>query len=163
MRVAVKLVTFSSGGASSWTEGRNVETDAEGRFALEDVPRDGVFLRVTGPDALPADFAMEDQTAPESCRLEVALRCHFKLEVTGGAAQSFRMLNAAGEPLSIYRFRGGGWGASLDQRLEGGRSGVLAVSEDAVTLAVEREDGTSVREPVVLEHGDVNEIRVTLR
>jgi RNA polymerase sigma factor (sigma-70 family) len=83
VRVSVSLREWSFGPedrGSSLAIGQGTETDAEGRFALEGVAREGIFLRLEGEAIVPEIFR-EIDAEPDRAALElvVGLRCTLQL------------------------------------------------------------------------------------
>ncbi len=145
-----------------------VETDAEGRFTLHDVPRDLVYLRLDGEDIVPLEWGRHVpgtlgalvRDEPERFTIEVGVRCHFQVELADPEeADGLSMLDARGEPLEISEFVGNGRREDTVLPIVEGRSSVLAVGDDAATLVL-RKAGEVVREVSVrLVPGETNVLR----
>jgi len=156
LRFRGEVVQTHHGGAEP------VATDEEGRFELEDVPKDLVYLRLDGPDTLPlewgrhvegglAKLAGED---PEEVRIVVHRRAHFRIELAdAGEADALAVLDPEGERLEISEFRGSSRGEGWRQAIVDGRSNTLAVSDRAATLVLLKEEAEVRRVPLHLVPG----------
>ena len=145
-----------------------VVTDAEGRFRLEDVPRDLAYLRLNGSDTIPLEWGrgVEGGLATlvgedyEDVEVTVHRRCHFQIELLdANEADEIAILDANSETLAISEFQGTGRRDGPRMSLVNGRSNTLAVGDTAAMLVLYRE-GQRVREtPIDLVPGE----RITLR
>lgn len=169
-RVGTRLVTAVSGGATSYDNGAGVVSDEDGRFELASVPRRFVLLDVDGEAVIPAVIELEEGAALEDLRLEVARRCHMRVEFApegaeaGAAAESAQpdalaALDPEGQELSIYTFQGNGWSSSTRLHLSGLDTHPLGVSEDARTLVFYRAGAELWRVPVTLAPGELSVVK----
>jgi hypothetical protein len=159
--VDLNRVTHSSESGSVWVGGRSTTADARGRFVLRGVPHEGVRLGVGGGEVVPASFDLEPGQDVADLRLEVARRCHFRLELMDFEERPrLSMLDQDGETLSIYSFQANGWRSSNVLTIDPEGSQVLAVSEDAVTLVLSRGRVELERRPVLLDPDAVTELVV---
>jgi hypothetical protein len=135
---------FQGSTLSTHHEGTDaVRTDAEGRFTLERVPQNLVYLRLDGNDTLPLEWGRHVEGGlaqlvddPGAVEIVVHRRCHFRVELPpGDPADEIAMLDATGQPLEISEFLGSGERREGErQPLVDGRSGPLAASDTAATL-----------------------------
>lgn len=158
--VTVGLITSQEGGGVSWISGASTATDEAGRFELLDVPAAHVHLDVGGQAVVPERFLLDHDAPVDDLRVEVARRCHFRATVTGEReGLSIAAVDAAGEPLMIYRFQANGWSGSSAMPLSR-VEGVCTVSEDAAAFVLRRGGEIVARRDVVLSAEDVNEIEL---
>lgn len=124
--------------------GVRVSTDAEGRFRIRELARDGTFLTFDAsticPDSLFAPFA--DAGA---IRMQVLRRCHLKVEIPSDLeADQFEVLDEKGAKMEINIWKGENVIGSLTGEITKGASPMVAVSEAASTLIL-RNRGKEVR------------------
>ena len=160
-RVSSRLVTARNGGAVSYLNGPEASTDESGAFELENVPRRHVELDVAGDLVIPATFELDEAPGPD-LRLEVARRCHLRVELAPGEAEApdaLSALDGEGNALSLFTFQGNGWSSST--RLQLSRLGThpLGVSEDARTLVFYRESSEQRRAPIELVPGELSVVK----
>ncbi len=169
-RVGTRLVTAVSGGATSYDNGASVMSDENGRFELARVPRRFVQLDVDGEAVIPAVIELGDQPALDDLRLEVARRCHLRIELapegTEAAAageseppDALAALDPEGHELALYTFQGNGWSSSTRLHLSGLGTHPLGVSEDARTLVFYRHGLELRRATVALVPGELSVVR----
>lgn len=165
-RVQVCRTTSSSPGGSSWVSGRSAETDADGRFELADVPREGAFLAVGGDVVVPEHRELPPGWSPADLRVEALRRMHLRAAWRGpraeGAALFVQVADVRGETLPLHRFRAGGSSStSLAPLSEEGLSEVLAVAETAAEVRVLSDGRVLGRSPLALSSAlAVNEVEV---
>jgi len=138
------------------------ETDAEGRFRIERMPRLGVQLTCKGSGYINRDFALDDTSSPENLRIVMLRRCHVKVELAdpAWATGSIRFLDANNAVLPLVEQRARTIIMREEFDLHDGKTEVLAVSESAVLLVVTSGDGKREhRLPIALRAGDVQVIR----
>lgn len=159
--VQLALVTARSQHGYVWESGTSVRTDAAGRFELEHVPARRAHLAVSGDDVIPEQRFFDDGFPEGPIEIEVALRCHFKIEgLDPGHDNSLQMLDATGEPLTMYSFSAGGsWSSSRARLGPHESSPVLATSEDAVTAVLYVDGKESARQALDLVPGEVTVLR----
>ena len=138
-------------------------TDEDGRFALTQVPRDLVYLRLDGPDILPLEWGRRVEgglgslveASADELEIEVSTRCHFQVELADPSeADAFSLLDAEGQELMISEFQGTSRMEAPRQRMVEGRSNPMAVSDRATTLVLYREGEEVRRAPVRLRSGE---------
>jgi hypothetical protein len=146
---------------------RATTTDAEGRFAFARLPRENVYLKVTGESILPLDWARKADGGiaaaahgkVDEIAIVVALRYHLQVEVDAGSADEVRVVDADGKPVAINVFEGNAT-MSLDSLpLLAGRSKVMVVGEEARTLVLSKEGQEARRMPLALRPGELNVVR----
>jgi hypothetical protein len=130
-----------------------VTTDKAGRFELENVPRDLVYLRLDGVDTVPLEWGRHEKGGLfalvgerfEDLEIEVGRRCHFQVELSRpDEADQIGVLDEEGTELEISEFLGTGRRENRLFALTEGRSNPLGVSDRAATLVLYRE-GEEVR------------------
>jgi RNA polymerase sigma-70 factor (ECF subfamily) len=130
-----------------------VATDAEGRFALERVPKDLVYLRIQGSDVIPLEWGRKlagglARLAGERAEeLEIAVerRCHFQVVLAvPGEAEELGALDHDGQEMVVSQFHGNGRDDRERHALIEGRSAMLAVGDRAAELVLYRA-GAEVR------------------
>lgn len=158
-----KLVTRRTEVGSSWRTGRSEAlTDEDGRFELADVPRPPVMLELRGEGILPADCELEGERV-DDLEIEVTQRCHFRVDLGAGVPDGVvaALEDAAGERLTIFRFKAGGWSDFSHLELKEDAANVLAAGEDARTLVLSAGSGTEREErriPLALHPERVSDV-----
>jgi RNA polymerase sigma-70 factor (ECF subfamily) len=152
------------------SQGKVATTDAEGRFVLQRVPKEHVYLRLDGEDILPLEYGREEAHGiagashgeVESLELRVQVRHHFQVELSGPEATTvdeIEVLDGAGTRLPINLFLGNSRRTTDSVELKDGKSDALVVTEDARTLVL-RSKGVEVRRaPLHLVAGQLNIVR----
>ena len=147
-------------------DGPTAVTDERGNFTFEALGRDGVTLAVFSDRTMPAWFELDGlgRVTPAG-RVDVALvverRLHLQVELADpAAADGFRVLDAAGEILTLSVFKGRTRDTTRRGRLYEGRSSVLAVSDRAAELVVFLGDVEVTRQALGLVPDRVNTVRV---
>lgn len=161
VHVDVELVTLQSGGAQSWESSEGTSTKADGGFVLEDVPRREVRLSLSGEDVMERHFEVSELQMESELRLVVYMRCHFRLmcERKENAPQWANVLDADGRRLAVFTFQSGGWSSSTEITVNaGGATHAMAVSEQARTLVLFRDDKEMARVPINLLPGQVTDV-----
>ena len=145
-----------------------VITDAEGRFAFDKLPREKVYLKVTGDDILPIDWGRKEAGGIEAAAhaklaeivITATLRYHFRVELAPDLADEMRVVDADGRPVMINVFEGHSSMTTDSLALVGGRSKVMVVGEEARTLVLSKEKKEVRRLPLELVAGEVNVVRM---
>jgi hypothetical protein len=94
---------------SSLATGASAESDADGYFALADVAREGIFLRLEGEPIVPELFRTLDPAQdPAALELVVARRCHLQVRWGDWRSRADRMHLVAddGTTLELMDLRG---------------------------------------------------------
>lgn len=146
--------------------GASTVTDAEGRFELEHVAREGIFLTALGDAILPTWFDFPEKATTSSRSLTDVMihavrRCHVQVELgeRSTRADAFAVLDAAGERVSLSIIRGENDSTNTVVPLIEGRSPVVALGEDSATLVLLLEDKEVARQPLVLKPGELSVVR----
>jgi hypothetical protein len=113
--------------------GSQARTDAQGRFALQDVPKERCHLVVRGETIVPHAHDVGPHTTPTACDIEVDARCQVqvKLRPPHERANAIAAVDAAGTPLDLLVLSAGRTNAYTDMPLHGGQSQVFALSSRA--------------------------------
>lgn len=142
-------------------------TDEAGRFTLRDVPRDLAYLRVDGEDMVPIEYGrgflggLEAMAGDriEDLVIEVAMRCHFQVELTDpDSADAFSIVDAENRELPINSFHGTGRMTTHRMPLENGRTGVLAAQDDGAEIVLYSGGAEVARVPISLTPGETTEL-----
>ncbi|MCA8950592.1 MAG: sigma-70 family RNA polymerase sigma factor [Planctomycetes bacterium] len=166
--IALQCDTVRVGGANMHGRGATTTlTDERGAFALENVPKTCVYLRVDGEAILPIEYGRGVEGGllevcggdAEHLRLVVARRLHVQVELGDPAlANGLCVLDSAGEPLPINVFVGNGRRTTDRLDLIGGKSSAFVVPDTAATLVLLQGEREVRREPLVLTAGEVNKL-----
>lgn len=162
VRVVLERPALGGSGPGDRLEGLAARTDAEGRFAFEQVSREvsAVLVqdRELGVEGHRRPLRAEDDLA----RLElfVPLRVHAQVDAGAEAgAERAALLDASGRPLTLSIDHGEHFYASDEVQLDRGRSEAFSVSELAVTLVLYAEEHELQRVPVRMVRGELNTLR----
>ena len=158
---------YGEGTTTSWDVlGQAAETDENGAFTLERVPRSGVKLHVSGEHFRSVTHVPEPDQDPDAVVVRVELLpdggrfAHLRIELaTAAAADAFALLDPEGEPATIATVRGGWRSTSSRGEIVEGRSIVYAVRPGDFTLVLYRDDVEVDRQHVVLVAGEVTVLR----
>lgn len=154
--------TFADGGSrDEWSQRPPVRTDADGRFELTDVPRDGVELFAFGDPILFASVTLGPSIDPRDVRIVADRRLHLQVELAEplDRADSFRVLDASDKPMILRVMRGNSSFTNRTQRFENGRSEVISLGESGRTLVLYRAEVEVARVPLTLTRAGVNRVR----
>lgn len=166
--VSVGLVLHRLEHGQSWISGGIVETDADGRFELLNVARSNVHLNVGGETIVPVQYDFDPVGDVEDLVIEVALRCHFRVDVTGEDLSDLgiQVVDAVGKSIQINTFTPTGSASSSYKHLVDGKMEVAAVSEDGLTVILLQGSWPNRREltrrELVLVPGEVCVVRIEL-
>ena len=135
-----------------------VNTDAEGRFRFEDVPRSGAQLSVRGDGIVPT----KDDVTSATVDIPVETRIHFEvvLRESDGRFDSIQVVDGEGKPLDLLVLTEGSVNAWTGVSLVEGRSGVVSVSSRARQLKLLKDRALIETRPLDLVPGDVNRIEL---
>jgi len=149
----------------TWHEsGATVLTDAGGRFALQNLPRERAYLRLAGDEVMPDVLGNGETTWPfaaeQELRIALRRRCHFQVELLdAAAADRVTLLDGAGKALSLSEFEGDGSFSSDRMPIHDGRTSVLATTDDAATLVLSSNRREVRRVPIALVPGQLTVLR----
>lgn len=158
--VALDLMRPTYGGISmSLDEGVRV-SDAEGRFAFEEVRGTELMVWIRGDDVVPAMLPVPDAIGEEGFTITVAVRCHFKVHLSGelASADRLRVLDAEGAEMDLMDITPSGVTTMKHASIVDGRSASLGVAEGAWTLSILRNDAEVLRRDLRLVPGILNVI-----
>lgn len=160
---------YETGGASTMhAAGVATGTDAEGRFRLERVGAERVYLRLDGERIVPLEYGRGvaggvtavDGDPPDDLTIVVSLRVHVRIEFADPLeADEMVALDADGQvrPIDVFEANGRTTTSSLRFRL--GRTPVMVLTDDVTAIRL-RKAGRDLRTvAVVLRPGEVNELR----
>jgi hypothetical protein len=156
--VSLGQVIARDEGAQAWINGAGTTTDAKGAFELTKVPRNFTHVDVGGDLVLPQSFPLAEQDLARPLRLEVARRCHFRVEglPASGKERWISAYDAQGKELQVMAFQSGGWSSTHRQQVTTDTTRVYAVSESAVELRLfEDYDRVAGKKPMHLVPGEV--------
>lgn len=151
-------------------------TDAQGRFALHDVPMSLVYLRVDGESILPVEYGRFVEGDPRFARAEVRelpreriteleihveARCHMQVELArADAADELCVLDAQGRELELSLYEAGARRDGERHPIHDGRSAMLSVPESGRTLVLFRAGAEVARVPIRLVPGEPRTVRL---
>ena len=143
-------------------DGESRLTDAEGRFAFEEMLGDDLYFQVSGPN-LEIVWKWDPPVGARLDELEivVALRCHVQVDLGDrpGLADEFEVLTGAGEQLDLVLWEGPRASIRQSRTIQDGRSDILSVSDAGRTLVLRRAGEEIQRLPVALVPGEVTVVR----
>lgn len=147
--------------SSHGCSGASTRSDAEGRFELLRIPREGVKLTFGADTIQPMSRELAAVEDVEELQITVSLRCHAQIELgeRRDRADSFRVLDEDGNDLPISRFRGEDEYACSSFPLVDGRSEVFALPEGLRTMVLCLDGEEVERHEVALSAGELNWIR----
>jgi hypothetical protein len=158
--VALDLMRPTFGGISmSFDKGVRV-SDAEGKYAFEEV-RDGA-ARVGARRRRRSDDDSVRAIGEEGFTITVAVRCHFKVHLSGemAAADRLRVLDAEGAEMDLMDITPSGVTTMKHASIVSGRSASLGVAEQAWTLSILKNDAEILRRDLRLVPGILNVIEL---
>ena len=162
MRVQVDAHSVSSFGYP----GASVVTDAEGRFRFARLPREQAEIELRSDDIVPKQWADEGGIAKAvgDPRNEVVIRVelsfHVQFEFEPGSADELQAFDAEGRKLSVHYFEGTNSYSTDALALEGGRSRIVVLGENAATVALRKAGEDLRRVPLALVAGQLNRIQL---
>jgi len=149
----------------SMTEDReSIVTDDEGRFALEDLPRAGMRLRLTSNGIVPLDHDLPDEPAgtwaERAHEIVVEARCHVQLDLDPAEGIDLvRAVDGEGDLVLLSLIREGSVTNKSEYEVLDGRTSVLSVSSRARALELIRDNETVRTVPIRLVPGEVTVVR----
>ncbi len=161
VRVVLAIRTFQSSLGGMSAEGEQTLTAEDGKFAFEQVPLRDVYLGYRGENILPGSFEFPAGRHADAHEIVVALRCHFRVELTDPSRRVDRieMRDESDQTLQINRFEAHGMSAYSFAQLIEGRTETLSVSDEAVTLVLLHGDLEVERQPIALAAEEVTVLR----
>ncbi len=160
-RPGITIELPGGGTFDEWAHRAPLETDAEGRFELLDVPKKGAELFANGEPILFQGLRVEDIGDPLDVRLAVHRRMHLRVELDPPLerADSASVLDGDGAPVILRVMRGETSFTNRRTELVDGRSHVLSLSDAARTLVLSKAGVEVARIPIVLVRGETNVVR----
>ena len=161
VKVRLTMRVHDQRGSTTFHTGQWLHTGADGHFEFADVPRVDLLLRFTGEqvDSLYYEFSAADAGQDLEIRLE--RRCHLRFECLPGpgAPDAIRVLDSYGQSVRAHAIEAGRSRGMSRAPLTEGLSGVLAVSERAHWLVIERDRVEIDRRVLRLSPGAVTHVR----
>jgi RNA polymerase sigma factor (sigma-70 family) len=160
--VALALLRPTFGGISTYLDRGVRVSDEEGRFAFEDVRGKELLLWVRGDDVVPSMIAVPDAIGEEGFTITIAVRCHFKVHLSGALAQAdgLRVLDADGAEMDLLDVTPSGVTTMKHATIVDGRSAALGVAEQASTLSILKAGQEILRRDLRLAPGTLNVIEL---
>ncbi|HEV8112764.1 MAG TPA: sigma-70 family RNA polymerase sigma factor [Planctomycetota bacterium] len=155
-------VGFPGGGTRDEFADRPEEkTDADGRFEIRRVPKEGAELFVHGEEILFWSMQLDEKTPADDLKIVVNRRMHLQIELDEpfDRADSLAVLDADGAPMILRIMRGETSFTSRKADIVQGRSQVLSTAEDARTVVFSKAGVEVARVPVELRAGEVRTVR----
>lgn len=124
----------------AWQGRFRTVTDSDGRFEIPNAPACLAFLVAGGDAILPVRLALEPGAPRSGLELRVSSRRELSFDGSGASPRPdcLRALTVAGSPARIWAIEGATPVATWVAPLSGGRSGMLAVGDDAHEIAIYR-------------------------
>ena len=166
VRVQCDTVSVGNTNMHADTTARTV-TDADGRFALANVPKTRVYLRLDGEPILPLEYGRRVAGGllelcggdPGQLRIVVGVRLHVQVELADPAlATDLAVLDGDGKPIVINVFVGRGRREVDRLAFEAGKSPVFVVPDTTATLVLWKGRAEVRREALRLQAGAVNKL-----
>jgi protocatechuate 3,4-dioxygenase beta subunit len=154
----VRITAVRSVGEDWSIWGPSATSDSEGRFELEGVSPEGLWFQAVEVSIDPIfRWVPPPGMALDDLKLTVTRRCHVQIDLRdrGALADSFQVLDEAGEPLMLARWSGSLGLVGDSQPILGGRSEVVAVAETGRTVVLRIHDREVLRLPVRLVPGEI--------
>lgn len=134
-------------------------TDAEGRFEIERVPREGMRLDLTSERIVPRVVDLDPEGDPLALELAVDVRCHLSVELEDPElADLFAVEDADGERLEVHVLTENSHEISSDAEIVDGRSGVVSVSSRARRIVLLKHGAFVETIPIEPRPGEVNRV-----
>jgi hypothetical protein len=162
MRVQLDAHSVSSFGYP----GATVVTDAEGRFRFARLPREKAELELRGDDIVPRQWGDEGGIAKSvgdpkhEIEIRVELSFHVQFECEPGSGDMLQAFDAEGRKLSVHYFEGTNSFSTDALGLEGGRSRIVVLGENAATIALLKAGAEVRRVPLALVAGQLNRVQL---
>ena len=164
-KVAVQRTRSGETSASGSFAGGDVPaqtTDADGRFAFEDLCTTGTELRIGAKDAPnETHFALADHQDWEHLELLLAATCHLRVHLSDpGFADALELHDERDQSLGITFDLGGIRCMSESVQIQRGISDVLITDEKARTLVLFKDNEEVERMPLHLVPDRINEVEL---
>lgn len=159
---AQRKLDWTSAHAQPPYHGRHeVETDAEGRFAFEELALAGTELLLESQPFFMRTVALADHPDPAHLELVEPLLCELQVELSGdpGFADSLKVLDAAEHELETIESFGNGWSLGTEAGITDGLSPVVTVKETATTLVLSKKGVEVLRRPLALDPDERTVVR----
>jgi hypothetical protein len=162
VEVALSVVVLREEFGTTSESGRKTTTDAEGRFAFENVAWREGMLSLSGEPIIPQTVPLDEHADREHFEIRIGRRVHFRI-ATERAPENFaeraELVGEDGESAAIYTLQGSGWWSAFHVPLAEGRSQVHSVVEGDYTVVFKREDDIEIeRRAAHLVPGEVQVI-----
>ncbi len=157
-----RRVRYPAGNPATHTfAAAHTQSDADGRFALDEVADDVAFVDYGGDAVMPGRQPLDDADR-SPLTLVVPRRCHVQVHATAPLANGTyaQLVDSSGSALALVLFSGRSSRSSSLQPLQDGRTEVLAVADTAAELRIWRDREIVHRQPVTLEPGEVRHLHV---
>ncbi len=141
--------------------GDSATTDAEGKFAFEKLSPEGLSFQLISPNLLVMEWKPPADAKLDDLKVVVALRCHVQVDLGTRPefADSFVVLDETGEKVQALEYQGPMAMVDDPVPIELGRSPVVAVTEDARTVVLSKDQNEIQRLPVRLVPGELTVVR----
>jgi hypothetical protein len=161
---AAWVVEREDWGIAEWdVNGPQAITDEDGAFVLGRLPREGVWLFVVGEGIRGQRLELAEIEDPKDAtivveRIPITRPCHVRLELSGerARAETFRLVDAEGEAISLTIRRGGYALSSAVGKVVDGVSLVYGAAPGDYELVLHRGEEELARSWVTLLPGEVN-------
>lgn len=149
VRIAVLYPIVEGHGFSESGHAQETSSDSDGEFELEDVPRRGLKVSVSGASVKGAQIVVPDDADPRAVVLTVTIERSFRLETAPEERiEEFEVLDARGARLQMAAQTTTSIRGDFRVELDAGRWPVCAVSEEGATLVLYRAGAEVRRVPI---------------
>lgn len=160
-RLSINLKTQTIRGGFTSIGGRSTVAGDDGRFQLEFIPHDRLYLNYSGEHIIPGNLVLDGSLEEDIQELVAARRCHFLIELPAGWEHVTRaqLLDAGGERLMLHQYQSGSASSFPSARAKNGKFMQLAVSDAARTLVLFEGEQEVHRVPITLTGEGVQVLR----
>ncbi len=164
----VKVLPVRERGELDWWqtphEARDLrtETDIRGRFSFDELSLEGTRLTFSGHRVVTVpEYDLAEAEDLEEIEVRLPVRCDVQIDLAGrdDLADTFQVLDGAGEPLRLYVNSGNLAYETGEHFLSDGRSEVVGVPETARTVVLRRDGEEVARLPFVPKSSELSVIR----
>lgn len=149
LKVTVVYTIRESRGFTTSGHAGTTNSDSDGEFELEHVPRRGLKLSVEGESIRFDTFAIPDDADPNDVVLTVTIEHSFRVEpAPSEGIDEFEVLDGAGKRLLIEAETTTSNTTDFRVRLDAGSFPVCKVSEEGATIVLYRKDQEVRRAPI---------------